>query len=76
VPIYLNALTEEPAEEAVQKAISATAAEFKAEKSPETQQRKQPPIPIAELPPKGKPAASVEEYERLKPAEKNKQESE
>jgi segregation and condensation protein A len=77
--IYLKALTEEPAEEAVQKAISATAAEFKGEKSPETQQRKPAdggPIPITELPPKGKPAASVEEYERLKPAEKNKQQSE
>jgi len=69
--IYLKALTDEPAEQAVQNAIIATAAEFKGEKSPETQQRKQPPIPIAETPPKSKPAASAEEYEKIRPAEDN-----
>jgi hypothetical protein len=71
--IYLKALTEEPAEEAVQNAILAAAAE--GEKSPETRQQKPAdggPITITELSPKSKPAASAEEYEKIEPAEGNK----
>jgi segregation and condensation protein A len=46
--IYLRALTEEPAEQAVQKAILAAAGENEtAESKP-----RRPPIPISELPPK------------------------
>jgi segregation and condensation protein A len=65
--IYLRALTEEPAEQAVQEAILAAAAEA------EPGQAEQPPIPIAELPPKGKRAASADEYERVEPAEGSEQ---
>jgi segregation and condensation protein A len=72
-PIYLKALTEEPAEEAVQNAILAAAAE--GEKSPKTRQRKPAdggPVPVTELPPKTKRPA-IEEYEKVKPAEDKKQ---
>ena len=54
--IYLRALTEEPAEQAVQKAILASAGEDETAES----QPKQPPIPISELPPKVEPALSVD----------------
>jgi segregation and condensation protein A len=54
--VYLRALTEEPAEQAVQKAILASAAE---DETPESQPR-QPPIPISELPPKVEPALSLD----------------
>ena len=62
-PVYLRSLTDEPAEQAVQKAI--TAAEAGSEQSPfaalrrngQTRQQKQPPIEITELPPEAKPAA-------------------
>jgi segregation and condensation protein A len=64
--IFLKALTEEPAEEAVQKAILAAAAEFEAVPSAQPQQRKQPPIPVTELPPKPKQPA-IEGHEKVKP---------
>ncbi|MHC4657734.1 MAG: segregation and condensation protein A [Planctomycetota bacterium] len=70
--IYLKALTDEPAEEAVQKAILAAVAESQPAQQPQTQQREQRPISITELPPKTKPPASVDEHERIKPAEDNK----
>ncbi len=67
--IYLRPLTEEPAEEAVRKAILALA-ESENQKTVQTDEQKQPavakpamagverpPIPISELPPKGKPDA-------------------
>jgi hypothetical protein len=54
--IYLRALTEEPAEQAVQKAILASAGEDETVDSGPTQ----PPIPISEMPPKVESAASVE----------------
>jgi len=77
--IYLRSLTDEPAEQAVQKAIPAAVAEPQpavrlAGQSPQGQQQKQPPIPITELSPKSKPAASVQEYKKIGPAEDNKQE--
>jgi hypothetical protein len=71
-PIYLKALTDEPAEQAVQRAILA-AAEVESATPAETQQPKQPPIAITELPTKTKPAAPAEEYEKIEPAENNKQ---
>ncbi len=54
--IYLRPLTEEPAEQAVQEAILALA-KSENQKTVQTEQQKQPPIPISELPPKGKPEA-------------------
>lgn len=50
--IYLRSLTEEPAEQAVQKAILKT--EAGGEEPTEAQQEETPPIPIAELPAKRK----------------------
>ncbi|MHC4500895.1 MAG: segregation/condensation protein A, partial [Planctomycetota bacterium] len=70
--VYLKALTDEPAEEAVQKAILAATAESDAAQPPKARQQKQPPIPIAELPPKTKLPASVEEYEKAEPPEDSK----
>jgi len=55
--IYLRPLTEEPAEEAVQKAILALVEPDKA-KLPQTQQQKQPPIPIVEISTKSKSGVS------------------
>jgi segregation and condensation protein A len=69
--IYLKAHTQEPAEQAVQKAILAAAAEFEAAPTAQPKQPKQPPIPITEIPTKTKPAASTEEYEKIEPAENN-----
>jgi segregation and condensation protein A len=51
--IYLRPLTDEPAEEAVQKAILALAEPDKA-RLPQSQQQKQPPIPIVEISTKSK----------------------
>jgi segregation and condensation protein A len=67
--IYLKALTEEPAEGAVQKAILATATESETTPSSQPKQQEQPPIPISELPPKTKPSSSLEEHEKIEPAE-------
>jgi len=55
--IYLRPLTDEPAEEAVRKAILALAEPGKAE-LPQAKQQKRPPIPIVELSPKSKSAVS------------------
>jgi segregation and condensation protein A len=63
--IYLKALTDEPAEEAVQKAILAAAAEFEAAQPSQKREQKQPPIPIAEVPPKTKPKNFVEDYKEI-----------
>jgi segregation and condensation protein A len=54
--IYLRPLTDEPAEQAVQKAILALAEPEKAE-LPQTERQQQPPVPIVELSPKSKSAA-------------------
>jgi len=56
--IYLRPLTNEPAEEAVQKAILALVEPENA-KLPQTQRQKQPPIPIVEIPTKGKSEVSA-----------------
>ncbi|MBA7710112.1 Segregation and condensation protein A [subsurface metagenome] len=63
--IYLRPLTDEPAEQAVQKAILAVA-ESTNEKSPKPKQQKQPHIPIDELSPKSKPAVSPGDLKRNK----------
>jgi len=55
--IYLRSLTDEPAEQAVQKAILVIA-ETDDSRSPQTQQQKQPPIPIVEMSTKSKSAVS------------------
>jgi segregation and condensation protein A len=56
--IYLRPLTDEPAEEAVQKAILALVEPANA-KLPQTQRQKQPPIPIVEIPTKSKSEVSA-----------------
>jgi len=63
--LYLRALTDEPAEQAVQKAI-ATSAEANNQHFPQDQQR-QPSIPIAELPTKRKTAAAPHKYKKEQP---------
>ena len=55
--IYLRSLTDEPAEKVVRKAILALA-EPDVAGSPQTEQRKQPPIPIVEVSTKSKSAVS------------------
>lgn len=74
--LYLRSLTDEPAEQAVQKAILA-AAEADNEQIGQTQQQDQPPVPIAELPPEKKPKLSPQEREKqeIKSAEGDKQEN-
>lgn len=74
--LYLRSLTDEPAEQAVQKAILA-AAEADNEQIGQTQQQDQPPVPIAELPPEKKPKLSPQEGEKqeIKSAEGDKQEN-
>jgi len=74
--LYLRSLTDEPAEQAVQKAILA-AAEADNEQIGQTQQQDQPPVPIAELPPEKKPKLSPQEREKqeIESAEGNKQEN-
>jgi len=57
--IYLRPLTDEPAEQAVHKAILA-AAETDSRDSPRIEHQKQPHIPIAELSPKSKPATKTQ----------------
>jgi len=54
--IFLRSLTDEPAEQAVQKAILAVAEEFAADR----RDQQQPPIPITELPAQSKPATSAD----------------
>jgi len=56
--IYLRPLTDEPAEKAVQKAIIALSEPEKADLG-QVRQRKQPPIPIVEIPTKGKSEVSA-----------------
>jgi len=58
--IYLRALTDEPAEEAVQRAILAVD-ETEPESEPPAEAAETPQIPIAELPPKAESASGAEE---------------
>jgi len=71
--LYLRALSNEPAEQAVQKALQTSEAETKPELSSQTRQQKQPPIAITGLPPESRPTVSADEYEKIEPAKDNKQ---
>jgi len=64
--IYFRPLTDEPAEEAVQKAILALAG-ADGDKSTQSKRREQPPIPISELSPKGEPAVSPDARQQRQP---------
>lgn len=55
--IYVRSLTDEPAEQAVQQAILATEADLEESRA---EQQDRPPIPIAEVPAKGKAPAEIE----------------
>jgi segregation and condensation protein A len=61
--IYLRSLTDEPAEQAVQRAI--IAAEAASDESDQAEKSEQPPIPISELSPKNKAAVpfNVEQHQ-------------
>jgi len=74
--IFLRALSGEPAEQAVQKAIVAIA-ENDSDTSEQIRQRKQPPIPIAELSPKDKPAVLLDKQrkEKIESAREDKQQT-
>lgn len=67
--IYLRALTEENAEQAVQKAIF-TLTEAENGHAAQTKKEEKPPIPIAELPPEGRQETPAAEYEKMEPANK------
>jgi segregation and condensation protein A len=69
--LYLRALTDEPAEQAVQRAI--LAAETSNNQFAQTQQQKQPPIQIAALPPEKRARPSSPEYEKPKSTKDRKQ---
>ena len=77
ISIYLQALTDEPAEQAVQKAIEASGVEADSERTavrcPVDYQTQQP-IPIAELPPKSRPSVlhKKNKENKIKPAKDNK----
>ena len=58
--IYLRSLTDEPAEQAVQKAI--LSAETGGDSSAQAEQQERPPIPIAEIPQKSKTPVSLEPH--------------
>ena len=58
--IYLRSLTEEPAEQAVQKAIRASKEQTEADQSDQNRQEKQPSIPITEIPPKNESTVTPE----------------
>ncbi len=74
--LYLRSLTDEPAEQAVQKAIIAFA-EADNEQTGQTQRQDQPPVPITELPPEKKPKLSPQERkkQKIESTEDNKQEN-
>jgi segregation and condensation protein A len=55
--IYLKALTDEPAEQAVHNAIMAAEAEAESARIAASQQQEQPPVPITELPSQSKTGA-------------------
>ena len=63
--LYLRALTDEPAEKAVEKAIIAVGGAI-SDNTAQIGQQQQIPIPINELPSKGKSVASLDKQERGK----------
>ena len=62
--LYLRALTDEPAEQAVQKAILAASGEMNNQQSSQTQKQRDLSIPIAELPTKRKTDAAPDKYNK------------
>jgi len=75
--LYLRALTDEPAEQAVQKAILAASAEMNNQRSSQVQKQREPSIPIAELSPKRKTAAAPDKYkkEQIEPTQGHKEQT-
>ena len=65
--LYLRPLTDEPAEQAVQRAILVTAAETN-NKQPPTKQQGQPSVPITKLPTKSKAAVLLDAQQREQPS--------
>jgi segregation and condensation protein A len=63
--IYLRALTQMPAEEAVRKAMMEIEAASEANQQAEAQQQEQPPVPIVEIPANDKTKQSAKELEPL-----------
>lgn len=63
--IFLRALSDEPAEQAVQEAIM-TVAGNDSDTYEQFKQQKQPPIPIAELPPQTKPAVLLDKQKKAR----------
>ena len=63
--IYLRALTDEPAEQAVQKAIITVDDEQAEPDADQTQTPQTPPIPIAELPPKAESPSGDSESQEI-----------
>jgi segregation and condensation protein A len=72
--IYLRSLTDEPAEQAVQNAIL-TVIEANSRQPTQTQQQKQPPVPIAEFTPKSKSAGSDSKHEKTESQKDHKQQT-
>jgi segregation and condensation protein A len=72
--LHLKSLTDEPAEQVVQKAILELA-ETNNEQSIQTQQQKQHAIPITELPTKNKSMVPDEKHKKIEPAKENKQQT-
>lgn len=73
--LYLRSLTDEPAEQAVQKAITDASAEADNEQATQIQQQGQPPVAITELPAEKKTKLSPQkrEKQKIESAEGNKQ---
>jgi segregation and condensation protein A len=73
--IYLGALTEENAEQAVQKAIF-TLTEAGNSQAIQTKKEEKPPIPIAELPPESQQRTTDAEYEKIESLKNHKKQIE
>lgn len=72
--IYLRALTEENAEQAVQRAIF-TLTEAENGQAVQVKELEKPPIPIAELPPESQQKTPAAEYEKVETVEKQQVEN-
>ena len=68
--IFLKALTDEPAEQAVQNAIFATEPDLPEEEASMPEQNG-PAIPIAEIPPKGSSVSQIADHEKTSAQQEN-----
>ena len=68
--LYLRALTDEPADQAVQKAI--LAAETRDQQPLKPEEKKKTPIPIAEVQPRSKPPTSADKHQEAEPLKDRK----